>query len=1388
MNNDTENLLNDIFENLIRAAENGITTEVKTCLAAIRTQASTDTDYDRAIWQAMQNGHDDIVELLLEDKLEIIKNAWKVRNAVRTSDQAALHNLFKTPEKIDLPLTLLFASEDGSLDILNLLLNNAPTLDRYGAAQKAIMHSQEGSLRALLLNAPPSLDLHGLIQYANATAMNSVMTSLLMNSIPQWISMAAAQGHALETVEPLIRIAPDGTDLSRALFLAISNNNSEFAFALLGHEQSPSSLRNAWNLTAAVQENHQHDINVYLDEPELNCSLAIALIMATSKNHDDLINELFERQSNSFNNELVLEAAVTCSRKQVVDRVLQNRPSFSMTAFAFQLAHSNYGSGNAIKNALANYFVTEFDSATKNNDIATVSNILTYLPNVDFRAPLFNAVVHGNRDIINLLIKKYGQPTYNAIVFWDNAKSGKTSDAAQRWKQSETIDRSLALALVTTIKNSDRFVKWLLQPASSQNVNCSFAIEMAVFRQDKTAIDTLIENASPYPDLRQAIKIAGEIGNNAIKRRLIAHIATAIESCTTQDNVDAINKLLDNAPENMGLVAHAIYSAARNNKPPFISALLGRASPAIQNAYTIFRATLEGKDEEVDTILSKQPDIDRALATALIVGNSADHDDKIEKLLPDASSAFNHSLLFEAAIVSKNEAILHRVLESSPSLFDIRQAFDEAEKTDNDVMRDSLETHVIQRLGNAIEKNDENTVKEICEEMYAHMSLSVSLDHSVVDAAVLGHDGIVEMINGMMRQHSQKAVALWRTALRRTKGTEGALDNLLNDPDLDRSLALALMVPIENNKNLLRAVVKNAHDVGYLLNYSLAFHAAISLKDQPTIEELLKVVPPDIHLIDMITKARKNGLTAITNILTAHVSRQLKTLAENGDKTNILNILKITPAIVDLRPAIEGAKKKNHTDIANLLTTHLTGQIQEAAFKGWHDKLKELLQHAPENENIDYRQAITYAALKKDYEIVAEMMDKAPMAIKNAAQLFFAAKKSPADKEEIAKLLSESALDHGLALAMVITLPDPSDDLIKKLLKKTRDFSLALEVPALTGDEVMIEKLLNSRLRNTTFQNALHYAAARGHAAIVTQILESAPSMQDVNGAIVKAEEANHSSVVDLLVEHFNLELTEAAQKGLTKVVAQLLDGMPEDQEIDIHSAVNGAAHNGYWSTVTQIFQSTSEEIDWEKIDLTIAILLATQNGHDKAVMTILEAQPSISNQIYALENAALLGRPSLVTQLMDKYGSHIICDKALENAAQKNGFDIVAIILARASVRPNVSNALTTAAAKGYNTIVAKFLQYAPEADCLPALATAATQGRKETVELILNVAPKNIAHHVSMLDAMLQGHYDVADLIASHADDSVKAAWEFRSAMENDNRAVSMSKCNEAHFSGPV
>ncbi|HVK56752.1 MAG TPA: ankyrin repeat domain-containing protein, partial [Burkholderiales bacterium] len=1107
--------------------------------------------------------------------------------------------------------------------------------------------------------------------------------------------------------------------------------------------------------------------------------------MTSDNKDDDRVKELLDRHGDSINTDLVLEAAAAYGYTQIVGQMLGNRPPAPVVARTFQIAHGKFGPGHAIANLLKGHLANTLHRAIARNETTTILTLFGCIPPaIDVRRYIFWSMLKANPNVVSFLGSKYGKPIADVALFMEHLRKGNNKELIDLWQSSQAIDRTFAVTLFAFKHPGHGFMSWLITNSPSESVDFSFGVEMAVRLHNIGALGALLDKAPVYTDLQVAVTLTNRGRGDIAERKLTTYILKGIESCVEDDDLETLGKLLNNAPDNMQLLAHAIYFASRSRNDSMVSTLLQRASPAIKNAHDIFEAAINGDQDKVEAILLERSDIDRPLALALIAERGANLNGEITKrVLPDPSSEFNASLLLQAAVLSGDKTILQSALHASPSLSDISKAIERANQEHEEIV-DDLKKHVDRILTNAVESNDEAVVKEIVEKFYsgaAPIEFSSifscsSLSRVAVNAAVHDYRGVIDILNPEMTDEAQATVSLWSTVLSQQHGVEGAqeeIDELLNESDFDRELALALMITVKNGKDIFQSVLKDAPPD---LDFSLAYKAAILLGDHSALEALLTVAQPGENLNFPVYFAREKQLPDMEEMFGNRVKQLLMIKAQEKDSEGIHTLLSHAKrdSNWNMQQVIVSAREENHADAADLLTKCLEEEIRVTAEQGSYDALKNLLKHAPEDEGIDCQRAMVFTAHNKFDDILVEMMRKAQEPTKKAAQLFFAVQNAPAKAEEVESLLKDPELDIGLALALVITLPDPPFAVVDKLLlqapRRGIDASLALEVCALTDNVPMAQKVLTRRHKKTDFSIALHNAAVDGNEDMVRLLLFSTLPTTNIREIVSDAKDEGHFAIAELLVEHFDAKLTEAAQNGHTTIVTKLLDNPPDDEAIHACDAVGGAAHNGRWLTIDAIFQSTSQYISWDKVDLKVALVVGIKSGHDDAVLTILRNQPTASNKIYALETAALLGRNSLVERLMESHEPDVTCDKALEHASESNNRGIVSTILDHAKKRPNVSNALIKAAEKGHGDIVATLLAYAPEVDSAPALTAAARQGRKEVVEHILQVTPNNISRHESAIYAALHGHDDIADLIAGYADDHVRASWRLRSAMESE------------------
>ncbi len=282
------------------------------------------------------------------------------------------------------------------------------------------------------------------------------------------------------------------------------------------------------------------------------------------------------------------------------------------------------------------------------------------------------------------------------------------------------------------------------------------------------------------------------------------------------------------------------------------------------------------------------------------------------------------------------------------------------------------------------------------------------------------------------------------------------------------------------------------------------------------------------------------------------------------------------------------------------------------------------------------------------------------------------------------------ALFLGLAVAVAATVSLEKKAQTEKIAAEFRD--TALHWAAGKGHAavvtVLLEKVANPNTPNQHGDTALHLAAATGNAAVVTALLEKRadPKTPNQHGdtALHLAADKGHAAVVTALLhagadlkasnQHGDTALHLAADKGHAAVVTALLHAGADlkTKSNTGNTALHLAADNGHLEIVTALLEKRANSEATNDGGST-ALICAAYKDHAAVVAALLEkgANPEATNQHgnTALLVAARNGHAAVVTALLEKEANPNRAFKygqtALHWAADKGHAEVVELLLA---------------------------------------------------------------------------------------------------------------------------
>jgi len=300
---------------------------------------------------------------------------------------------------------------------------------------------------------------------------------------------------------------------------------------------------------------------------------------------------------------------------------------------------------------------------------------------------------------------------------------------------------------------------------------------------------------------------------------------------------------------------------------------------------------------------------------------------------------------------------------------------------------------------------------------------------------------------------------------------------------------------------------------------------------------------------------------------------------------------------------------------------HSFSALKKACSKGHMAVLKKLLNYQPDDQN-NLNECLCTAAKNGHADVVSTLIESNPklegceplvLSAKNGYEsvilvlLELKADKSDTWKDACSRALGGAA-ENGHLAAVQTLLSDVSSGLN-------------------ASDKKPSDRLVNTRTGYNEL-TPLHWAATRGHASIVKELLRKEA---DVNAKDWSGRTALH----------------RAALEGHTLVVTELLDMRANVSPTDKYTQftpLHFAAYNGYLEVVTELLDRGGADPDVSNHNRCRPLHLAAQNGHNAVVRKLLESgvdeDPAIEDSKTTPLHLACLRSHAQVVQSLLEYGA----------------------------------------------------------------------------------------------------------------------------------------------------
>ena len=267
----------------------------------------------------------------------------------------------------------------------------------------------------------------------------------------------------------------------------------------------------------------------------------------------------------------------------------------------------------------------------------------------------------------------------------------------------------------------------------------------------------------------------------------------------------------------------------------------------------------------------------------------------------------------------------------------------------------------------------------------------------------------------------------------------------------------------------------------------------------------------------------------------------------------------------------------------------------------------------------------------------------------------------------------------GLHLAAYFGITNLIEILLRSVDVESKDTSgrTPLSWAAQRGHATVVKQLLEAKANVEAKSGAgtpLSYAAGRGHEAVVKQLLEARAEVDPKDAwdqtPLLLAAAGGHEAVVKMLLEanadvdskdvHDRTPLLWAAERGHAAVVEQLLEAKANVEAKDGgRTSLSYAAQRGHEAVVKQLLEAGAD-VEANDVHRQTPLLFAAARGHDAVVKQLLDANANVeAKDIHSqtpLLFAAARGHDAVVKQLLEAKANVETKDKkgqtALSHAA----------------------------------------------------------------------------------------------------------------------------------------
>ncbi|KAJ1322984.1 ankyrin repeat domain-containing protein 50 [Microdochium nivale] len=204
-------------------------------------------------------------------------------------------------------------------------------------------------------------------------------------------------------------------------------------------------------------------------------------------------------------------------------------------------------------------------------------------------------------------------------------------------------------------------------------------------------------------------------------------------------------------------------------------------------------------------------------------------------------------------------------------------------------------------------------------------------------------------------------------------------------------------------------------------------------------------------------------------------------------------------------------------------------------------------------------------------------------------------------------------------------------------------FGNALQAAVSSGNEELVQLLLDSGAKVRQGGDALRMASSRGYEKTVQLLLNNGAHLNAQSESLQIASSGGHEKIVQLLLDNgsdlnaqrgaYGTALEAACSKGYEKIVQLLLDSGAEVRQGS--NALQMASSRGH-EKIVQLLLDNGADVNTQSVSQGNALQAACFEGHEKLAQLLLDSGADVRQVDHALQMASFRGHEKVVQLLLD--------------------------------------------------------------------------------------------------------------------------------------------------------